>query len=794
MKGLFGCLLALFGAFSLKAQDIYLQGYVEDGTSTERLVGATVAFPDLNLITYTNQYGFFQQKIPAGKTTLEVRFLGFQSKRFDLIFLKDTSLTISLTDTVKELEVVEITAEQGITGDLLGKLKLNQAQIKEMPLIGGEADAIKAMQFLPGVQGGAEGSSSLYVRGGSPDQNLILLDGAPSYNTSHAFGLFSIFNPSAIKDIALYKGGISAQYGERLSSVVDITLKEGNRKYTQGNLELGPIGIKGFIEGPLGQKHLEDAAKTSFIISGRRTFVDLFTRPYQVLSGAENRTGFHFYDLSAKINHRFSPDNQIFASFYTGRDALNLGTVFNQKTDSSSITNRLIQRMGWGNQTAVLRWNWLVSNKIFSNLSVYYSRYYLDADLRSKIRQITNGTENRIESGSVFQSNLQEGSLKWNSSWNFAPKNTLRTGFLLQRYGFSPGAIQFISEGDSLIRGDSVLAASKLNFWAGATYVEHSFQAGRRIKGNLGLRFSAMQGKEKVYSYFQPRANLQSQINESLSIQIGYTQNVQFLHLLTNSSVPLPVDLWVPSTDLVAPSTSRQVSLGIGGSLEKNVWSWHIEGFFKRMENLITYEEGANFFEEEPIPTNLSPSSNWENEVELNGKGQSYGTEILLQKNKGRFKGWLAYTLSWNWREFEELNDGNRFPYTYDRRHDLSIITDVKINEQRSIYFNWVIQSGQATTLPLGEYTSIGGEKVLIFSKRNEFRFPLYHRLDLGYTGRKSKPYGMRIFRIGAYNAYSRRNAYSVSVITLDGKPFIYANSLFPIVPYLSIEWVFDKN
>ena len=203
MKGLFGCLLALFGAFSLKAQDIYLQGYVEDGTSTERLVGATVVFPDLNLITYTNQYGFFQQKIPAGKTTLEVRFLGFQSKRFDLIFLKDTSLTISLTDTVKELEVVEITAEQGITGDLLGKLKLNQAQIKEMPLIGGEADAIKAMQFLPGVQGGAEGSSSLYVRGGSPDQNLILLDGAPSYNTSHALGLFSIFNPSAIKDIAL---------------------------------------------------------------------------------------------------------------------------------------------------------------------------------------------------------------------------------------------------------------------------------------------------------------------------------------------------------------------------------------------------------------------------------------------------------------------------------------------------------------------------------------------------------------------------------------------------------------
>ncbi|MCI4668314.1 MAG: TonB-dependent receptor [Bacteroidia bacterium] len=794
MKQFLWSFFLIFGLLSPTAKGQYVQGYIEDADSKERLIGASISFPEQKFLTYTNQYGFFQQKLPGGKTRLNINFVGYEKVELEFFLEKDTTLLIALRPEVKKLETIEIIAEKGISGGTIGKMSLSQERIKEIPLIGGEADVTKALQLLPGVQGGTEGSSGLFVRGGSPDQNLILLDGAPVYNTAHAFGLFSVFNPAAIKDVSLYKGGIPAQYGERLSSVIDISLKEGNRIYTRGNLDLGLLGVKGLVEGPLGKRKTNGNSSTSYLLSGRRTFLDLFTRPFQVFSGTDNRTGFYFHDLSAKLNHQFNPNNQIFFSFYTSRDQLDLGNRSRSQTDSTSIDSRLTQRVNWSNQTAVLRWNKLISNRIFSKLSLYYSRYRLGADLRNRVATTGNGMESSTEEGSLFQSNLQEISANWKSSWNITAQHNLRMGLGIQAYQFNPGAVQFKTQGDSLARGDSLLEAPTQRLLVGTAYISDIFQLGSKIKGHVGVRLSAAQVSEDILPYIQPRARIQWQMTDRINFQAAYTQSVQFLHLLANSNLPLPVDLWVPSTERVAPATSRQLSAGVAGSLKQGVWTWQIEGFYKEMEDLITYEEGANFFEEEPTPGNIAPSSNWEDEVEINGKGLAYGGELLVQRNQGRLKGWLAYTLSWNWREFEGLNQGKRFPFTFDRRHDLSIVADFSLNEKRSIQVNWVFQSGRATTLPVGEFISVNGSTVQLFGERNSFRFPMYHRLDIGYSSKKDKSYGQRVFRVGAYNAYSRLNAYSVSVFTSNGEPTLFANSLFPILPYISIEWIFDKK
>ncbi|MEM6802622.1 MAG: TonB-dependent receptor, partial [Bacteroidota bacterium] len=578
-----------------------------------------------------------------------------------------------------------------------------------------------------------------------------------------------------------------------LSSVVDIRLKEGNRKYREGKLELGLISLKGMFEGPIGKKDEQGEAATSFLISGRRTFLDLFSRPAQWLSKSENRSGFSFYDLTAKINHRFEAGNEIFISFYTGNDALNLGSIDRIETDSSSLTDRLIQKLDWGNETAMIRWNKLWSKRVFSNLSVYYSRYKLGADLRKRRRIRFNGQTTENTNGSIFSSRLRELGVRWGNSWKFARQHHLRAGLQGQRYHFSPSATQFIIQEDQLLKGDSVLSAPIQSLWTGAAYVEDIFQLSQKVAGHLGFRYSAINTGSNFSSYIQTRAKLSWQIHDKLHMFLGYTENVQFLHLLSNAELPLPVDLWVPSTEKVKPALSKQVSAGWAGNFGKGTWAWQVESYYKKQSHLIAYTEGANFFDEDPSPTNLAPSTDWENEVETNGEGLSYGAELLLERNQGRLSGWISYTLGWTWRQFEGINDGKRYPFIFDRRHNLNISTGFQLSERSSIHANWIIQSGRRTSLPLGEFISIYGNSVLLYGERNNHQFPLYHRMDLAYSNRKEKPYGQRVWRIGAYNAYSRLNAYSVSVETFQGEVFLSSNSLFPIIPYLSIEWVFDK-
>ena len=797
-------LLILLGLSShLQAQAGYtINGYVTDGSNGESLINATVADLRSRKGGMTNDYGFFSLTLPADSVNLVVSYPGFATQRFRLKLDGDTTLRVALPPlALDEVEIIAEEAERAVDQTGMSVVSIPVDQIKLMPALLGEVDIVKAIQLMPGVQSGNEGATGLYVRGGSPDQNLVLLDGVPLYYVSHLGGFFSVFNADAISSFNLYKGDFPARYGGRLSSVLDVRMKEGNRKAFEAEGSIGLISSKISVQGPIWKD------KTSFIVSGRRTYLDLLTRPIvRLASEGQASAGYYFYDLNGKINHTFSEKDRLFFSFYAGDDKA-FGK-FNENPPGSD-RSRIDIDLVWGNRMGALRWNHLWSKNLFSNLTTTYTRYRLRTGGKSDSR--IDGQDQLIEF--AYTSYIQDWGAKLDFDYYPTPNHSIKFGVNSTYHTFEPGAITLrILDELSDIDLDTTLATQQVGAWENAAYLEDDIQIGRRFSANLGLYAAHYLVNETNFFSLQPRASARFMASPDVAIKASYSRATQFLHLLTNNGLGLPIDLWVPATEKVPPQQSWQVAAGVSASLFDDMVEASIEGYYKEMNNLITFKEGTNFI------LDAVQRTGWEETVETPGFGQAYGAEFLLQKKQGRTTGWIGYTLSWNWRQFDRINDGERYPFRYDRRHDLAVVVIHQLSDQLSLSGNWVYGTGNAISLPSAGYLNIPGSRefgaggyengfipfgtgglygnpLLYENGINGFRMQHYHRLDIGMSYTYDMAWGTGTWNVSLYNAYSRLNPYAYyfdseyNIDTQTSEIKLKKLALFPIIP--SVSWSF---
>ena len=787
-------LIATVGYSQAKENNYTISGYVKDAISQETLIGASILEVEGGKGTSTNVYGFFSLTLPAGKYTLVGSYIGYQSFRQEVDLQSDLELSISLEEGETLAEVV-ITAEQaGPSRHEESQMSVNQismAKVKALPVLLGERDVLKIIQLLPGVQSGAEGTSGLYVRGGGPDQNLMLLDGVPIYNANHLFGFLSTFNGDAVKSASIIKGGFPARYGGRLSSIVDIRMKEGNMSEYHGNASLGIISGKLSVEGPI----VKD--KTSFSISGRRTWFDAITTPIQnarVKRGKQEGTGnYFFYDLNAKINHKFSDKNRLYLSTYLGDDKLKFAFQDDfQASENEQGTARFDNDLNWGNRIVAARWNLQWSPKLFSNTTLTYSQYdyELGGKYDSDIRQSDATRKVIYEYGSTSQ--IKDFGAKIDLNYVPNPNHYIRFGGGYTNHAFTPTVVfekaNFEGDTTNVTSGNKKVFADE--YFA---YVEDDMRIGNRIKVNAGLHFAGFRVGKSNYTSFQPRFTVSYLLNDKMSIKGSYAHMTQFIHLLTNPGLGLPTDLWVPSTDRIKPETSVQYAAAFTRTLPGG-FEMTVEGFYKEMNNLVEYKAGVNVF---------GSSQGWEDKIEV-GDGESYGAEFLLEKKTGKTTGWLGYTLSWSNRTFKNINDGQPFPYRYDRRHDLSLAVTHKASDRIDFGLVWIYGTGNTYTLATQRFfqahrnrdTFYDGDTyqpILDFTdQRNNQRMPAYHRLDLSVNLHKEKNFGRQTWSFGVYNAYSRQNPFAVYLTEdFDGKAKLKQISLLPILPFVSYNLAF---
>ncbi|MFY0601065.1 MAG: TonB-dependent receptor [Cyclobacteriaceae bacterium] len=784
------CLFLSIGTYSLYAQTYTISGYIRDSETGENLIGATILDQNTLKGTVSNTYGFYSLTMPEGKLSLKITYVGYEFQEANIQLNENKQLNYNLK-AGSTLDEVVITAEENIElSPQMSTIDVPIEQIKALPVLMGESDILKTLQLLPGIQGGTEGSSGIYVRGGGADQNLILLDGVPVYNVSHLFGFFSVFNPDAINRVNVVKGGFPARYGGRLSSVIDISMKEGNNQKFAGEGSIGLISSKLTLEGPIGKSQ-----KTSFIVSGRRTYIDLLTRPIiRASSGGDATGGYYFYDLNAKINHKISNKDRLYLSFYNGLDkAFAEGKSSYRNSDNTEVEEKNDFGLTWGNIITALRWNHVFNPKLFANISGTYSKYKFK--IFGGFESTTDkGGEKTVEKGAVeYFSGIDDFAAKIDFDYLPSPQHNIKMGASSIHHTFNPGVFGIDSnvegENDTIIGGNRTQAIEFL------TYVEDDFSITNDFRINAGLHYSGFQVGGKYYHSLQPRFSARYLMSKDLSIKASFATMTQYIHLLTNGGLGLPTDLWVPATKRVSPQQSWQVALGTARTF--NGYEMSIETYYKEMSGLIEYQEGASYF-------NLG--SDWQDKI-TKGSGESYGAEFLLQKKTGKLSGWVGYTLSWTNRTFDDLNFGEKFPYKYDRRHDISIVSVYEVSENFSISGTWVFGTGNAVTIPESNYTyheeynqypsNHGGfsqhwEKVENFGSRNDYRMRSYHRLDFGMTWEKEKKWGHRTWSIGVYNLYNRKNPFFIDTTTDSGgnEKFVQF-SLFPAIPYVRYGFVF---
>lgn len=761
-----------------KAQNINtISGYIEDTETGERLIGVNVYVPGSNHGTSTNAYGFYSLALPSGEYTVTASFIGYDTDKFSANLSNGSvAHNFLLKPSSAQLDEVEVTAtEIPLEQAEMSTISLSIPEIQKMPAFMGEVDIIRAIQLLPGVQSGTEGTTGFYVRGGSPDQNLILLDGVPVYNASHLFGFFSVFNSDAIKNVTLTKGGFPARYGGRLSSVLDINMKEGNMKEFHGAGSIGLISSKLTLEGPI----IKD--KTSFIISGRRMYYDLLLKPF--LPKGLN-VGYFFGDVNLKVNHIISPKDRLYLSYYGGKDKYyyhqdrTLGSI---DTTIGSIQEYSEQYLQWGNQTGSVRWNHLFNSRLFGNLTASYTRYKFEVGYNYEKNFTQNGMDQTHNEGFNYLSLIEDYGLRYDLDFNLNQNHYLKGGLGYTYHTFRPGAA-VITSGYNQDLVDSTLNLSQTIFSNEIfSYLEDDWTLNDRWRANMGLHYSQYFVNGITYKSLQPRISLRYLINDEWAVKGSYSYMNQYIHLLSNTGIGLPVDLWVSSTDKVKPQIAQQIALGSTKHFSNNKLEFTVEAYYKWMDQLITYQQGSSFVS----------GGDWQNNVEANGKGNAYGAEFLLRKNKGKTTGWIGYTLSWSNRQFENINYGEKYPYRYDRRHDISIVLNHKFNEKIDIGATWVYNTGNSFTAPQSDYYLNGNLMSSYtpivytnYTTRNELKMPAYHRLDLSINFHKKKKWGERIWNVSIYNVYSRNNPFYLYVDKVDKS--VWQQSLFPIIPSFS--------
>ncbi len=796
----------IFCVTTLSAQRYTISGTVEDSETGESLAAASVYDKNISALgTMTNRYGFYSLTSPVPNVEIMVSYIGYTTQYLKLTLTKDTVVNFKLSPST-QIDEVEILGEKSHTDKTqMSEINVPIETIKLMPVLLGEVDILKSIQLLPGVKGGTEGSSGIYVRGGGQDQNLILLDGVPVYNVNHLFGFFSVFNADAISDVNLIKGGFPARYGGRLSSVLDITMKEGNNKKFTGSASIGIISSKFTFEGPI----IKD--RTSFIVSYRRTYYDIIAMPFIAMAAAMNdiegkfRAGYYFQDFNAKVNHKISDKDRVFLSFYSGIDKAYAKTQdkweyydpSENKTHFSS--DEMDFDLHWGNITSAFRWNHVINSKLFANTTATYSRYRFVTDIAQK-----STYDNDVsEFATSYNSGIEDLAAKVDFDYSPHSAHTVKFGGSYTYHTFSPGVnALFIRNKYDETENKIDTAFGYNNIYANEYYLyaEDEIRLFSGMKLNVGAHYSGFKVDNSFYQSLQPRISARYLINSNLSIKAAYTHMTQYIHLLTNTGIGLPTDLWLPVTDKVKPQFSVQYAGGLAYTL-KNFGDFSLEGYYKTMDKLIEYKEGASFF------SNLGAMFEegnkgyaWEELIETDGKGWAYGVEFLYQKKFGKTRGWIGYTLSWTERQFSNISFGEVFPYKYDRRHDISVVVTHKFSETFNLGVTWVYGTGTATTLALEQYQSLtdivrsslyGGNATEHIAHRNNFRMPAYHRLDVGFNFVKEKKYGKRTWSFGAYNAYNRQNPFYLQFgYDNHNQRVLYQYSLFPIIP--SVSWKYD--
>ncbi len=783
-------LLLLLGFLALSlpglAQKHTISGYLRDATSGEPLISANIYDRYSDQGTVTNVYGFYSLTLPADSVHINFSYIGYESVEHAFLLKQDTTLNIDLDGAVQLEEVVVRASRQGERIEersQMSQMTVPVEQIKMAPVLLGETDVLKTLQLLPGVQSGGEGQTGLYVRGGSPDQNLVLLDGVPIYNTSHLLGIFSVFNADAVKNVTLTKGGFPARYGGRLSSILEINMKEGNLQEWHGEGAIGMISSRLTLEGPIKKD------KTSILVSGRRTYADLLFRPIVALANQQSeedvKIKLHFYDFNAKLQHKFNDKHRLYLSAYLGADVF-----FTDVTDDEDSFGGGID---WGNSISALRWNWQISNKLFANTTLTYSRFQIDV-IAEQSSRYNDGSEES------FSANYFSGIEDWAGRIDFdylpAPGHYIRFGGGVTNHTYRPGALSLDVAFDQE-RFDTLIGSQNEFSDELFIYVEDDMQLGK-LKANVGLHGSGFKVGDEFYTSLQPRIGLNYLLPKDVALKASFATMAQFINLLTSESFSLPTDLWVPSTERIKPQQSWQVAAGAAKTFGDGI-EVSLEGYYKKMHNVISYKEGASFL--------FGLENDWQDKV-TQGEGESYGAELFVQKKFGRTTGWLGYTLSWNYRQFDEINGGRRYPFRYDRRHDLSLVVNHDFNERISLSGAWVYGTGNAVTLNTFEYPInyfgsdffSGFNTIQSGGERNAFRMTDYHRLDLSLRMTKQMKRHVRTWVFGVYNAYFHRNPYFILadrdlVQQPDGsfeeQPVFREVSILPIIPSISYQFKF---
>jgi len=771
---------------SVDAQKMSISGTVKDAESGETLIGVNIFNKKNQNGAVTNNFGFFSYSTVDSEVELAFSYVGYAPSFLRFNLSSDTLMTVELKPSglLREVVIEGEKSDPIQESTQMGTIQIPLREIKNLPALMGEVDIFKVIQLLPGVQSGAEGASGLYVRGGSPDQNLILLDGVPVYNASHLFGFFSVFNDGAINNVELIKGGFPARFGGRLSSVIDITMKEGNMKKFQGEGSIGLIASKITLEGPI----VKD--KTSFLISGRRTYLDMIARPI-IRKTSDGDVGYFFYDLNAKVNHIFNKKNRMYLSYYGGEDVAYTKYKSTWETPDGIAQSREEAGLGWGNKIAAIRWNHIFNQRLFANFTGTFTKYRFK--IFSDYDNVFTGTQGVEPVREFYTTNYFSGirdfALKADFDFIPNPAHYIRWGGMLIQHRFTPGV--FVSrEDDSPEIKEGGTPSDSQEF---SVYGEDDFSIGDRFKFNVGAHFSGLSTGSKTYTSFQPRLSVRYLLDSKSSLKFSYVQMAQFVHLLTNAGLGLPTDLWVPSTDRIGPQESWQVAAGYFKNLGYGI-EFSAEAYYKDMEGVVEYQDGASF---------LNTTSDWQDKV-TTGTGRSYGVEVLLQKKTGKTTGWIGYTLSKTERRFEEINFGEWFPFRYDRRHDISLTAVHQLSDKIDLSGTWVFGTGNFITVPTQRYeyanpnsngiqNQYNVSSLEYFESRNNFQMRSYHRLDFGINFNKEKKWGKRTWNVSIYNVYSRLNPFYMDITyNYDlQKNQLRQFSLFPIVPSVSYRLTF---
>ena len=757
-------ILWTFSPFLLSAQARHtVSGTIRDQSSGETLIGASVAILNHPRSTVqSNSYGFYSLNAAAGKYTIVVSFAGFRNDTLEVSLDKDVVMAVNLSPADAEMQEVVVSANRNnanVTKPLMGVQKLSVTEIKDIPVIFGEKDILKTIQLLPGVQSAGDGSSGFYVRGGSVDQNLILLDEATVYNPTHLLGFFSTFNSDAIKDVTLYKGAIPAEYGGRLASVLDVRMDDGNVKDYGVSGGLGLISSRLNVQGPI------EKDEGSFIVSARRTYADVFLKLSKDTN--TNRSSLYFYDINAKANYKLGDKDHIFLSGYFGKDNLGLGNTFG---------------LDYGNSTATFRWNHIFNSRLFSNTSLIYSKYNYNVSV--------NSGNNNIG----ITSFVRDYHLKEDLQYFVNSDNKINFGVEVIQHTTSPGVIS--ASGTSSF---NPLALEQRYSVESAAYIDHSLSVSDKVNIDYGLRAGLFTvfGPGSFYTYdssgnaidtatygsgqvvktyfnLEPRFSMSYRLTDNSSIKFAYTRTTQNLHLLSNSTSSNPTDVWIPSSNNVKPEIADQVSTGYFRNVDNNAYEFSAEVYYRYMQNQIDYKNGAQLIANEYVESQL-----------IYGIGRAYGLELFAKKKVGRMTGWVSYTLSRTERRFGQVNEDSWYPANQDRTHNLSVVGIYKLNKKWTLSGDFVYYTGNAVTWPSGKY-EVDGQVAFLYTKRNGYRMPPYNRLDLSATlqGKKTKKFDSN-WNFSLYNAYGRENPYSISFQQDPGNP-----AKTEAVQYALFRWV----